>query len=174
MEKRIKRLENALKPTYIFSEKVIEETQEVREDYMALKTKSTDISIVEHFKEVLDRIKHINIAAERERQRSALSFLWKALQIGIMTSLASITIMFYFMPPSIYVVPLPFVFAIGTALSGYVVVRKYPYIKKRHFMLIAQIFAQAILGLMAIWIMGLFYFPSFLFHKLCYKCIKTR
>lgn len=144
VKERIDRAEETLKPKHIFSEKIFSEMRKIREEYAAVEKKSKSGSAPRNYKQILDRIEDFNEIAERERQRSAFNFLWKALQWGIVVSLASLTVLFYFMSPTIYVVPIPFVLAIVTALIGYGVVRKYPYISKTTLMIIIQILSTII------------------------------
>jgi hypothetical protein len=149
VKNRIEDVEKTLKPKPIFSEEVFSKVREIREKYTSVEAKSEEVTVIENYRQLIKEVEGLNEIVERERQRSAFNFLWKALEWGIVVSLASLTIMFYFVPPTIYVVPIPFGITIVIALIGYRLVRTYPYIERRLVILLVE-FAIALISTIAL------------------------
>ncbi|MCP8309827.1 MAG: hypothetical protein H3Z54_14275 [archaeon] len=148
--RRIAELGEILRPRTIFEDEVFNEVRESKQRYALAekKCKEKDLTAIDDFREILENVNRIKERAERSRSKSAFNFFLKTIQWGVVISFASLTVIFYFISPTLYVVPVPFVIMISLAIGGYFVLKKYPYISTRGLMWIVSLIMAILIPIM--------------------------
>lgn len=133
VKERLSFVEGVTKPRVVFEESVFEELQNLKRIFTSADSKfeKKDQSVIDEYEEILGRVEKLLETVSSIRNKSAIGFLLKTIQWGVLVGLASLPVIFYFISPNAYVIPIPFVVMLAIALIGYFVVKRYPTVATR-------------------------------------------